>query len=95
MHSRFSVPTDAIGNIRFGTIDASRSAVTNVEATEGSLLVSLYKTATGALETPGTLRLAYFDALRDRATQGQMYSLSLFVLSAAGDELGDHLSVGV
>ena len=41
-----------------------------------------------ALQFDGATGQVAFDALRDRATQGQMYSLSLFVLSAAGDELG-------
>ena len=40
-----------------------------------------------ALQFDGVTGAVAFDALRDRAMQGQMYSLSLFVLSSGGNEL--------
>ena len=53
------VPTNAFGDIRFGTINAASLVTTNIDCTEGGVWLTLYKDNASAPEVRSDVRIAY------------------------------------
>jgi hypothetical protein len=56
------VPTNAFGDIRFGTINVASLVTTNIDCTEGGVWLTLYKDNATAPEMRSEVRIAYTEA---------------------------------